>query len=260
MAFKPNVRVPGTPLDPNARVPVRPLEKDAYKQGYKRELLADYTPERCSLWLLDNDGNLINVTASAEMVIDDTIDRLLVHPTILSNIQVPMPEGNTVVLEEAINQCLTEHKEQNEEFTTIKNNLIDNVNTTTTNLSKTVNSQVSQVNSRMDKLEDTVNDIIGSGDIDYDSIAELNAYIKAHGTDVAGMVKNISTNANAIAANKTNISTNATNISKNATAISNLQTALGDYVKRNQIIISTKTFDAYGTKPSDAFLYIQVES
>lgn len=37
-------------------------------------------------------------------------------------------------------------------------------------------------------------------------------------------------------------------------------TALADYVKRNQIIISTKTFNAYGTKPSDAFLYIQVES
>ena len=35
MAFKPNVKVPGTPLDPNARVPVRPLEKNSYKQGYK---------------------------------------------------------------------------------------------------------------------------------------------------------------------------------------------------------------------------------
>ena len=260
MSFKPNVRVPGTPLDPNARVPVRPLEKNAYKQGYKKELLADYTPERCSLWMLDNDGNLINVTASAEMVIDDTVDRLLVHPTILSNIQVPMPEGNTVVLKEAINQCLTEHREQNEEFTTIKNNLINNVNETTTNLSNTVNSQVSQINNRMDTLESTVNDIIGSGDIDYKSIAALNDYIKKHGTDVTGMLDRIGASENAISTNRSNISTNATNISKNTTNISNLQTALGNYVKHNQIIISTKTFDAYGTKPSDAFLYIQVET
>lgn len=260
MAFKPNVRVPGTPLDPNARVPVRPLEKNAYKKGYKKELLADYTPERCSLWLLDNDGNLINVTASAEMVIDDTVDRLLVHPTILSNIQVPMPEGNTVVLKEAINQCLIDHKEQNEEFTTIKNELINNVNKTTTNLSNTVNSQVSQINNRMNTLENTVSDIIGSGDIDYDSIAELNAYIKKHGNDVTGMLNKISTNEKSIATNKTSISANATKISKNTTDISDLKTALGNYVKHNQIIISTKTFDAYGSKPSDAFLYIQVET
>lgn len=260
MSFKPRLRLPGTPLDPNARIPFRPLELDNYKQGYKKELLADYTPERCSLWLLDDEGNLVNVTASAEMVIDDTIQRLLVHPTILSNIQVTLPEGNTVVLDEAINTCLTEHENQNAEFTEIKETLINNVNTTTSNLSKEVTNKISAVTKRMDTLEDTVNDIIGSGDIDYESIAELNAYIKAHGSDVTGMLSDISTNAKNIATNKTNISTNKTNISANATAISNLQTALGDYVKRNQIIISTKTFDAYGTKPADAFLYIQVET
>ena len=172
-----------------------------------------------------------------------------------------------MVLEEAINQCLTEHKDQNDEFTAIKNDLINNVNTTTSNLTKTannltktVNSKVSQINKRMDTLENTVKGIIGSGDIDYDSIADLNAYIKAHGTDVTGMINNISTNEDAIATNKINISTNTDKISKNAKDISDLQAALADYVKRNQIIISKKTFNAYGTKPSDAFLYIQVES
>lgn len=253
MSFKPGLGFAGTPLNPNARVPVRPLEMDKYKQGYKKELLADYTPKRCSLWLLDNDGNLINVTASAEMVIDDTINRLLTHPTILSNIQVTMPDGNTVIISEAINQCLTEHKEQNKEFTEIKNNLINNVNTTTENLSKEVTDTVATVNSRMDKLENTVNDIIGSGDIDYESIAELNEYIRKHGTDVTAML-------NDIAANKSAIATNNTKISTNATAISNLQTALEDYVKHDQIIISTKTFNEYGDKPADAFLYIQVET
>lgn len=260
MAFKPNVRVRGTPLDPNARVPVRPLEIDNYKQGYSKELVADYKPGRCALYLLDINGNLINVTASAEMVIDDTVDRLLKHPTILSNIQVPMPEGNTVVLQEAINQCIIDHDAQNKEFEEIKDELISNVTETTTNLSNTVNSKVTEMTKKMTKLESTVNDIIGSGDIDYDSIAELNAYIKAHGKDVTGMLNRISANEKAIGTNKTDISANKIGISKNAMDISNLQTALRDYVKRNQIIISKKSFDTYGTKPDDAFLYIQVET
>ena len=176
-----------------SRIPNRPLEYENLHLAIAKELLADYRPGQAALYLKDSAGNIVNVTASADAIITDLIQRLLDNETILSNIKVDSPDG-LKELSTALSDLFAKHNEINQ-----------------------------SVNTKISDMTAIVNSLVSNNTNGIDSIAELLHYIDTHKSEAATLLatitNNITKNSSEIEANEKNIAANEKNIAANTAII-----------------------------------------
>lgn len=226
-----------------SRIPVRPLSIDKKSLREAKELLINY--EIGALYLSDKDKNLINITASAEMVIDKVLELLYKDKELLSNILMEIigEDGEKILkpMKDVILECI-------ENYGVLSIELRNLTSYIDTELVKYINNNKTAINAINGKLE-----------VDEQNIQKNSNNISKNTTSISNLSKKITiieSLLNEISGEDGTISIISNSINNINGKLEELETKL-----RNQIYITTKEFSASDPNiPNDALIYVQVES
>ena len=102
----------------SARVPTRPLSYENKDIAEPKELIADYINHE--LYIKDTDGNIVNVTASVSTVVQEVITQIKEDPSFIVDTTIELPSGESVTIDNAIIDALTQIEELQESLGLIK--------------------------------------------------------------------------------------------------------------------------------------------
>lgn len=104
-----------------ARIPTRPLSYDNKDLAEAKEILVDYNSHE--IYVCGVDGQIVNVTASVTKVVQEVMTQIEQDSTIIGESTIDLPDGTSVVLNEALLKALTEIEELQESLGLVKDDL-----------------------------------------------------------------------------------------------------------------------------------------
>lgn len=104
-----------------ARIPTRPLSYDNKDLAEAKEILVDYNSHE--IYVCGVDGKIVNVTASVTKVVQEVMTQIEKDPTIVGESTIELPDGTSVVLNEALLKALTEIEELQESLGLVKDEM-----------------------------------------------------------------------------------------------------------------------------------------
>lgn len=217
-----------------ARIPIRPLSYQRQAIAMAKELIVDYV--KGAIYISDEYGRIINVTASADMVISETIELIKQSPEILSSIIVKLPEGDTK-LDVLVTNIINENK-------TISNtveNLTADVNTIKTVTLVNILQDIANINANITNCNASITSLSSRVESVIEKCTDLD-------TELTEFKENVNTLLPLMTETLDSHSTDITSIKEDIAAL------------QNQICISSLPLASNKNIPSDALIYIQVES
>lgn len=214
----------------NARIPIRPLSYQRQAIAMAKELIVDYI--RGAIYISDEYGRIINVTASADMVVSETIELIKQSPEILSSIIVKLPEGDT-----RLDVLVTNIINDNKIISDAVENLVADVDTIKTVTLVNILQDIADINADITNCNTSIANLSSRIESAISACADLN-------TELTGVKQKVSSLTTKVNSHSTDIAT----IKRNIAAL------------QNQICISSLPLASNNNIPSDALIYIQVES
>lgn len=104
-----------------ARIPTRPLSYDNKDLAEAKEILVDYNSHE--IYVCGVDGQIVNVTASVTKVVQEVMTQIEQDSAIIGESTIDLPDGTSVVLNEALLKALTEIEELQESLGLVKDDL-----------------------------------------------------------------------------------------------------------------------------------------
>ena len=244
-------------LDPKGRIPIRPLDytEAVEGHGYLKELCADYTPNEVALYVVDANGDVVNVTCSADMIISDIVDFITdseYSDIILSNIHVDIANGDGTTtrkgLSDALNECVSEHRTQNTEFNTIYQNMQD-----------TISDFTSEANSFKTQIENEIAFIKSNTDpAAIDSLREILDLLAESKQEIFSSYSGHSCITNSFV----DMLFSATDKTVSGSAVNYLQYLMkqAGFITFDQVMVDTRDITAVSNIPANVKYYIQLEA
>ena len=90
-----------------SRIPTRPLSYENKDLVEKEEILVDYTNHK--IYVCDTNGEIHDITAeiSSTVISSSITDTIEKDPTIVTGVQITLPNGDIVTIEQALINALT---------------------------------------------------------------------------------------------------------------------------------------------------------
>lgn len=225
----------------NRRIPTRPLSYSKKHLATPKELLVDWN--NGELWICNEKGEFVNITASEQEVIEETIRLIKSDPTILSAISVDLPDDTKVLISETIVKIIQDNENIVESMEQLSESIAD-----LPDLKKSISTNASNIKNNTDNIT-KINE----------SVTEL----KERDETLTQELESTKTEISSLKNNTGNIQTTLTETSKvakeNESAIDRIESVLPKLLKSEQIVISTIPFETNTNIPDTAILYIEVE-
>ncbi len=108
-----------------SRIPTRPLSYDNKDLAEAKEILVDYNSHE--IYVCGINGQIVNVTASVTKVVQEVITQIEKDSTIIGESTIELPDGTSVILNEALLKAIVDIEELQESLGLIKDEETGNI-------------------------------------------------------------------------------------------------------------------------------------